>query len=88
MKLIDTIKLWMMGLGIPLSLLENERVKFELAQTPIDGVGLLQAFQNNIYALQYNEEVDQAIKVLNNAQCQLELISLVNSGGDSMLTFS
>ena len=84
MNKLELIRLWMLGLGIPLSLLENKRVKLELDQKRIDGVGLLTAFQNGIYDVQ-ETDIKEACKNLNNPRYQLELITLVNNG--SMIMF-
>jgi len=75
MKLIDLIKLWLLGLGIPLTVLDNERVKWELAQNPVDGLGLLQSMQGAAGST-----------ALFDTRYQLELITLVNSNGQEMVT--
>jgi len=77
MPLINLIKLWLLGLGIPLTILDNERVKWELAQSPVDGVGLLEAFRRAHHSPE-----------LWKAQYQLELITMVNSNGQEMVTLS
>lgn len=83
-ELIRLIQMWMLGLEIPLSLLDDDKVKWELAQKQIDGVGLLNAFKERIYGIT-NGNTKEACKNLNDPRYQLELITLINN--DSMVYF-
>lgn len=77
MPLINLIRLWLLGLQVPLTVLDNERVKWELAQSPVDGLGLLEAIQ---------QADTNYTTALFEAKYQLELITLVNSNGQEMVT--
>lgn len=81
MDKIGLIKLWMLGLGIPLDVLKTEKAEWELKQNPLDGHGLLQAFRRGIYEIKTikDEQITEAINNLNSPRYQLEFILMVTN---------
>ena len=86
-KLKDTLVLWLAGFGIPADpIFADNRVKFELEQREVDPVGLLRAIQTASYSIRNLKSEDR--QNLFKPQVQLELLSLVQGGGESFTPFA
>jgi len=86
MNMKDTLVLWLAGMGIPSEpIFADERVKLELAQEPPDPRGVMDAIQRASYSIPEIKREDR--ENLFKPQYQLELLSLVRSGGQEMVLF-
>lgn len=77
--------LWLAGLGIPATVLVNERVKTELAQNPPDPKGVYDAIY--VAACGTPNLTRESLADLHKPQYQLECLSLVESNGEGMTMF-
>src|SRR3954469_7525558 len=66
MQISFRLEMWLMGWGVShdsiKAILESDRVKWELAQEPPDGVGTMQAVQSTMYS--HFEDCREAITEL------------------------
>lgn len=86
MNMKGTLVLWLAGMGIPAEpIFADERVKFELAQKRPDPKGVMDAIQSASYSIPEINREDR--ENLFKPQYQLELLSLVESGGQEMVLF-
>jgi hypothetical protein len=74
MKLIDWLTLWCQGLDVPLTVFEDKRVQWEMAQNPVDPHGLQQAVKRAAYNGLISRE---AINALEQPEYILEFVQLV-----------